>query len=126
VAPAQFNSLLGFAISTDPAQQDIARGVIWAIALIVTVFAAYHGETLAFPGSGKSTGFSLFTGLLNGYLFAGSLWFFLGRAGWPFLGVSGPYTTFYNIVWRTLPPNVLIWQFLLALVVLMVMLRVWK
>ena len=53
-----------------------------AVLLFVT-FISYQGLGLIYPGSGRNHFVSLLIGLLNGYLLAGSIWWYLQSAGWP-------------------------------------------
>ena len=63
-------------------------------------------------------------GLVNGYLFAGSIWYDLALAHWPFTNVVPTYTTFYNFFVQILPPAIFGWQFFILLAVAMLILRV--
>ncbi len=62
--------------------------------LMVAAFISYQGETLAFAGNNPPGTFGLVLGLLlglvNGYLIAGSLWYFMDRFSYPitWLGFS--------------------------------------
>jgi hypothetical protein len=63
--------------------------------LIVGVaFVSYEGETLAFAGEpprgSQGIVLGLLTGMLNGYLIAGSIWFYMDKFGYPikFLGFA--------------------------------------
>ncbi len=96
--------------------------------LILVAYISYEGETLTFPGKGRNTLFSLGAGLLNGYLFAGSLWYYLDAAGWLGLGLiqKAEFTGFYKLMVNYLPPKVFTWQYLIGLAVFMLIMRVWK
>jgi hypothetical protein len=108
------------------AQLPGARAVVWVLFLIVVAFISYEGDRLAFPGKGATSALGLSIGLLNGYLFAGSLWYYLAQAGWPLLQVSARYTELYETLSRVLPPALLNWPFLIGIVVIMVLFRAWE
>jgi hypothetical protein len=65
---------------------------IYLFIIIGSTFVAYEGETLAFAGQPLrgAQGFimGLLTGTLNGYLVAGTIWFYLDRFGYP-IGLLG-------------------------------------
>jgi hypothetical protein len=76
------------------ARKDLLMCWIFVWVLIATAFISYQGETLAFGGQAPRgfPGIALgaLTGLLNGYLLAGSIWFYMDKFGYPFtfLGFS--------------------------------------
>jgi len=114
---AQLNRLL-----TTQWQSIISSGF-----LVILTFVSYEGETLAFPGKGDNPAFSLLAGLLNGYLFAGSLWYYLSRANWLGLPIDmANATSLYQILDRLLPPAIFSWPYLILLAVVMLIMRVWK
>ena len=61
----------------------------WVFMLIVigAAFISYQGETLAYggeaPRGSQGALLGIVTGLLNGYLIAGSIWFYMDRFGYP-------------------------------------------
>lgn len=124
--PEQLNKLLTFLVDGSATMQITAKALIFCGFLIIIIFISYQGITLSFPGKGKSLVFSLGSGLLNGYLFAGSLWYYLGNADWPFLEVNQPYSNFYQFAWQILPPKILPWPYLIGLAVFMLIMRVVK
>jgi hypothetical protein len=115
-----------FLVGESATRQATAKGLLFSAFLIVIIFISYHGETLSFPAKGKSHAFSLGSGLLNGYLFAGSVWYYLATAGWPLLEVSTDYSAFYTFAWQLLPPAILGWPYLIGLAVFMLIVRVLK
>lgn len=69
---------------------DSARFVLSAlfnITFLIIVFSSYHGRTLDFHGKPApapgGTIISMCVGLVNGYLVAGTLWFFQGIFNYP-------------------------------------------
>ncbi len=102
------------------------RAWVFVIALIVIAFISYQGQTLQFPGRGNRLFFDIGTGLLNGYLLAGSIWYYLHHVGWPGLPVSAPFSAFYHSIVQLLPPAVFSWPYFIGLAVILLVARVWK
>lgn len=118
-------TFIGF-FTSDPTQQKVISDMIAVATLLVIAFISYQGEVMTYPGKGDNWFFSLGAGLLNGWLLAGSVWFYFNQAGWPGGLVRPPFTPFYNTMVELLPPAVLPWQVLALLVVFMMILRVLK
>lgn len=91
--------------------------------LIVVTFISYQGITIIFPGSGSNAIISLLVGLLNGYLFAGSIWYYLAQADWPLGKVVADYSTLYEFLVQILPPAIFGWQFFILMAVGLLILR---
>lgn len=122
---------VGFTVpkATNPKGQ-----LIWAsfyvIVIVFVTLISYHGETLAFEGrppkGPKGALFGLMTGLLNGYLISGSLWYFLDKYDYPIKLLylfEEPLTKFAESLIPLLPLT-LLRPFLPFLVVVMIMARV--
>lgn len=120
------NRALGIFARDDPAALADARSLLFCAVLIVVAYISYEGETLSFPGKRGRIFFDLGSGLLNGYLFAGSLWYYLHAADWPLLNPARPFTQFYDLAVKLLPPQVFEWQYLIGLAVIMLIARIWK
>jgi hypothetical protein len=125
----QFNQIWNWAIAGSPIYRDAMRGVIFCLLLLFVVFVAYQSDFLRFPG--KDTTFvapvlNASSGMLNGYLLAGSLWYYLGQAGWPYLSVRGPFSPLYWSAWQLLPPHIIGWPIMFLLAVSMIVARCWK
>lgn len=86
------------AFTTASGQLDIVIGsqnedtnlfltLLFQLAFITVVFASYSGRTLDFPGKEapppQGTLLSLAVGALNGYLVAGTLWYYLDLFNYP-------------------------------------------
>jgi len=112
--------------SSDPTTQKVISNMIAVAVMLIIAFISYQGEVLTYPGKGDNWFFSLGTGLLNGWLLAGSVWYYFDKAGWPGGFVSPPFSQYYNTMVKLLPPAVLPWQVLILLVVFMMVLRVLK
>lgn len=99
--------------------------------LIVIVFISYHGETLAFPGKPPKPPLgimmNLISGLLNGYLISGTIWYYLHVFNYPvqLLGLfKPPLTEFAQTYLVPLMPVPLLEPYLLFLVPFMIVMRV--
>jgi hypothetical protein len=120
-----WTTFLGY-FTADPNQQKIITDMISVAILLIIAFISYQGEILTYPGKGDNWFFSLGSGLLNGWLLAGSVWFYFNQAGWPGGLVNPPFSQYYNTMVKLLPPAVLPWTVLALLVVFMMVLRVLK
>ncbi len=118
---------------TVPAVSEPAGRAIWAsfyfLVIVFVTLISYHGETLAFEGKPpkgpKGILFGSLTGLFNGYLVAGSLWYFLDKYDYPIklLHFQAPLTSFAQSLIPLLPLT-LLRPFLPFLVVFMILARV--
>ncbi len=113
-------------VASDEAGQLSAQALLYCAIILAVTFISYEGETLSFPGKRGRIFFDLGSGLLNGYLFAGSLWYYLHAANWPVFHPTAPFTTLYNTVVRFLPPAVFEWPYLIGLALIMLIARIWK
>jgi hypothetical protein len=122
---------VGFAVpkATNPKGQLIWVS-FYVIVIVFVTLISYHGETLAFEGrppkGPKGALFGLMTGLLNGYLISGSLWYFLDKYDYPIKLLylfEEPLTKFAQSLIPLLPLT-LLRPFLPFLVVVMIMARV--
>jgi len=84
----------------------------FTIAFVVIVFASYAGRTLDFLGKPMpppgGTLLSLGVGLLNGYLIAGTLWYYQDEFGYPLRNVSNfvpPLSPQAETMIQYLPPR---------------------
>ena len=124
-AQGRLGSLLG-AVGFADQQLVVLASMIAVVVLLGIAFISYQGQTLVYPGTGKNSLLSLGIGLLNGYLFAGSLWYYLGRAGWPLVHVVPNYSNVYLFLSKILPPLIFGWKFFIFLAIAMLVLRVLK
>lgn len=78
------------------AEIDAVVSVFYSIIFIVLVFGGYSGRTLPFSGTPapppQGTLISLMVGLLNGYLIAGTLWYYQHVYNYPL----SQWVTFQN------------------------------
>jgi uncharacterized membrane protein required for colicin V production len=83
------------------ASNDLLLSTVYSIIFIVIVFGAYSGRTLNFTGTPapppQGTLISLLVGLLNGYLIAGTLWYYQHHYNYPI----GQLVTFDNTLTDT-------------------------
>lgn len=67
--------------------QRLLLVAIYTVIVGVVTYVSYHGETLAFRGKppGRVLGWSLgaLVGAVNGYLFSGTIWFYLDKYQYP-------------------------------------------
>ena len=76
------------------ADKDLSQCVLFLFVIVAAAFVSYQGETLTFggqpPRGGQAVLLGLVTGLLNGYLIAGAIWFYMHKFGYPiaFMGFS--------------------------------------
>jgi hypothetical protein len=122
---------VGFTIprATDPKGQSVWASFYFLVIIFVTLIS-YHGETLAFEGKPprgpKGVLFGLLTGLVNGYLVSGSLWYFLDKYDYPIKILQISQESFTNLAKNLIPllPLTLLRPFLPFLVVFMIIVRV--
>ena len=105
-------------------QIDTIVDLTACVVLLLVTFISYQGLGLVYPGSGRNNFLSLLIGLLNGYLLAGSIWWYLQNAGWPFARVTEPFTSAYDFLVQLLPPEIFGWQFFILVAVAMLIIRV--
>jgi hypothetical protein len=99
----------GYAVS--PTTGDLIRCCFYLVTLIFVTFIAYQGETLAFAGSNppglQGWLLALLIGAVNGYLIAGTAWYYLAVYNYPVL-VHFPLSEFaQTMASSALPPSVL-------------------
>ncbi len=114
-------------LSAEPPEQNAIAAAFFITIMVIATFASYHGETLSFRGKspGGLTGvfLALLIGLVNGYLVAGTIWFYLQEFGYPF----GLFPTELTLLEENLVeilPLAALSPFLPFLAVFMVILRV--
>lgn len=112
------------------APNDLAafQAAFWVVLITVTAFVSYQGQTLAFEGAAVKGAlgvfFNLATGLVNGYLIAGSIWFYLDRLGYPLLNISrDALSPTARMLVPMMPPQLLA-PFLLYVAVFLIFMRV--
>jgi hypothetical protein len=122
--PTKVANLLAFVAGPNPGTQAAVQAFFCCGFLIFMAFIAYQGEILRYPGSTNNSFLSWLVGLLNGYLLAGSLWFYLARGQWPLNLVQPPFSQLYYAIYPILPPAIFKWPYLVLLVIAMIILRV--
>ncbi|MBW7882440.1 MAG: CvpA family protein [Caldilineaceae bacterium] len=83
---------LVFGIVPDSNDMRAFLFAMYVAVFLSVVFASYAGRTLDFPGKQmpppQGSLLSLLIGLLNGYLVAGTLWFYADKYSYPLLNVN--------------------------------------
>ena len=106
------------------------QAFIYVLALVGIAFVSYQGQTLAFEGSEPKGGLGvflkLFMGLVNGYLIASSLWYYLDRLGYPLLHIAKSQLTPTALFLLSVAAPKLLAPYLLYLAVFLVVMRVIK
>lgn len=117
---------VGVSFGGEP-DKTMAEAAFYIITTAVVAFVSYHGETLAFQGSPPKgiAGqiLALAVGLANGYLVAGTFWFYMHRFDYPFGLFSKELTPLAQELIKILPLAVLC-PYLPFLMVFMVIARV--
>jgi len=66
---------------------ELLKCWVFIFVIIGTAFVSYEGETLAYGGMAprgtQGIVLGVMSGLLNGYLIAGSIWFYMDKFGYP-------------------------------------------
>jgi hypothetical protein len=96
----------------DTGNNDLLLSTVYTIIFVIIVFGAYAGRTLNFIGTPapppQGTLISLLIGLLNGYLIAGTLWYYQDAYNYP-IGQLVPFDDQLTEVAQTmvnyLPPT---------------------
>jgi hypothetical protein len=74
-------------LAADDPRSALIRCLFYLIIMAFMVFISYHGETLTFGGTPPKGWvgvlFNLMVGLLNGYLIAGTVWYYLDKYDYP-------------------------------------------
>ena len=132
--PQVLTSAVGVVGYTVPEVSEPAGQAIWAsfyiLVIVFVTLISYHGETLAFEGrppkGPKGILFGSMTGLFNGYLVAGSLWYFLDKYDYPIKLLQISQESFTNLAKILIPllPLTLLRPFLPFLVVFTILARV--
>jgi hypothetical protein len=124
-------SYTGSSIVLEGPFSDMIQSFFYIGIFLVIVFISYHGETLAFPGKPPKPPFgivmNLISGLLNGYLISGTMWYYLHIFNYPvqLLGLfKPPLTEFAQTYLVPLMPVPLLEPYLLFLVPFMILMRV--
>jgi len=72
----------------EPMQGDAIYAAVYTLFIIFAAYISYQGETLAFGGKAPKGGqgilLSALVGVVNGYLIAGSIWYYLDKYHYPF------------------------------------------
>jgi hypothetical protein len=98
------------------------------VVFVIIVFASYAGRTFDYGGSRAPPPlgffFDLGIGLLNGYLVAGTIWYYLDKYKYPFGEVNLPLTMTAQTLVELLPQRVFPTTYWIVPVALLLILRV--
>jgi len=124
----QITKMLNQVFGMSPASVSNFLAMFSIALLMLFAFMSYQGVTLVFPVKTTNWFFSMGIGLINGYLLAGSIWYYAQTAGWPLLDaiIKPVYTQLNQNLIKLMPPAVFNWQVLLLFVVFLLILKVWK
>lgn len=110
---------------------DLIQSLFYMLVFVLVVVISYHGETLAFDGTPPKgplgIALNLVSGLVNGYLISGTMWYYLHIFNYPVqvLGLfRPPLTEFAQTYLVPLIPVPLLEPYLLFLVPFMIVMRV--
>ncbi len=125
---ARITQMLNQAFGIPPSSVPTFLAISSAFFLMLITFISYQGVTITYPVKSHSWFLGLGIGLINGYLFAGSMWYYLQKAGWPLLNsvIKPVYSEVTQNIMKLLPPEIFSWQVLLLMVVFLLIMRVWK
>jgi len=133
----EITAFLAF-LTPNVATQKSIQAIAYSLWMILIAFISYEGRTISFssvplvseflkssgaPGGNVAGGA---TGLLNGYLIGGTIWYYLACADWPLLPVSAPFSDLYYVISAILPPVIFKWWYVLILIVLLMIIKIWK
>jgi hypothetical protein len=129
IAPAVVG-LVSTAASTLAVQapdEKVTSAAFYIIVTMIATFVSYHGETLTFRGKSPrglvGLSLALLVGLVNGYLVAGTMWYYLQEFDYPF-GLFASDPTLLEEGIAQILPMVILSPFLPFLAVFMIILRV--
>ncbi len=127
---SEVGTALGIRILQHP-NSDLVQFLIYSTFFLLIVFAAYAGETFAFPGKptrGRTGSLlSIANGLINGYLITGTVWYYLDKYNYPLQRwglFRPPLTPLAQELLKYVPPRILDPTTLLGLVAILLLLRV--
>ena len=90
----RYQALVDKALGIATARTRYLRPWLFVLFLLVIAFISYQGRHARISRHEATRDFfDVGVGLLNGYLLAGSIWYYLQQAGWPGLPVVQTYTT---------------------------------
>lgn len=119
------------ALNADPVRTAEISFVVYCVILVVVVIVTYQGKTPDFstkPVMGFWGGvLGFIVGAFNGYLIAGTLWFYADKYQYPFNLLTGPLTPTGQLLLQFSPltvfPNPAFWA---VPATILLILRVWR
>ena len=134
----EIQNVLEFFFGSNVALQKSVLAITYSLWMVFIAFIAYEGRTLSFSnvplisdfvkGSGGRGGGlpGMLTGIINGYLLAGTIWYYLACADWPFSKISAPFSSLYYAISAILPPVIFKWYYVIILIVLLLIIKVFR
>lgn len=134
----EIQRVLEFFFGSNVALQKSVLAIAYSLWMIFVAFIAYEGRSISFSNvpivsdfvrsSGGSGGgiAGMFTGIINGYLLAGTIWYYLACADWPLSRISAPFSSLYYAISAILPPVIFKWYYVVILIVLLLIIKVFK
>ena len=105
-----FAQIGGSIFGLDEATIDLFLFLCYTVVFVGIVFATYQGKTFDYGGQPArgclGVGLSLVVGLINGYLVAGTLWYYADKFDYPLSLFQMPLTTTGTEMVNYLPQNV--------------------
>jgi uncharacterized membrane protein required for colicin V production len=117
-------------LNEEAISETLFLSLIYQISFVAAVFAGYAGKTITFRGKEipppQGTFLSIVVGALNGYLIAGTLWYYQHAYGYPFstLGWFNPFLTdtaqvLIRLIPQYLLPSATLWMIPIAVLLLL-------
>ncbi len=134
IADALLSSQFGFHFREQPGI-DVFLWLFYTTSFMAVVTASYLGKTFGYPvkpiTGPAGTILSILVGLVNGYLFTGTVWYYMDRYNYPlaerlgYVDVS-KFTPVAKVWLQILPPKIFTTEMFILIVVLLLLLRVRK
>ncbi|RME56336.1 MAG: hypothetical protein D6790_14840 [Caldilineae bacterium] len=118
-----------FPVSETPNEQQLFLSSVYLLFFVVAVFAGYAGQTITFAGKPlpppRGTILTLVVGFINGYLIAGTVWYYQDAYGYPLsqFGLLKPeFSPVAQALIQVLPQNLMpsssLWMIPIAVLLL--------
>lgn len=127
----QAGTRLALVVENEPTTRDVLLSTSYTLFFIAAVFAGYSGRTFSFGGRPipppQGTLLSLLVGLVNGYLVAGTLWYYQALYNYPLelfgRGIEPPFSNvalaMVDLLPQNLVPSASYWMLPIAILLLL-------